>query len=43
MSEFVCGECGAKCDGRCEPQKCEECGCTGCLNKVEEKKAKRDE
>ena len=36
MAKFVCAECGAKREGRCKPQKCQECGTTGQFKKVEE-------
>lgn len=35
MAKFVCSECGAEREGRCRPQKCQECDSKGTFEKVE--------
>lgn len=35
MALFKCEKCGATKEGRCKPQKCPQCGDSGCMLKDE--------
>lgn len=40
MAVFVCKVCGAEREGRCKPQKCQQCGSKGSFEKKEQAEQK---